>query len=136
MINYTDEQKSKIMQMPAAVLLESMLADAGSAIVSMREFVAGEKFITDARAQFPRNALIQDMTRDVSLPKMEEIIQHVFTLGDLNTMRMDCQKKINAGLAVLAHDEEANQFKAFLVALAERVVGAAGEGFLAIVGQE
>ncbi len=129
MTNYTDEQKSRIMQMPAAVLLESMQVDAGSAVVGMREFVAGEKFITDVSAQFPRNALIQSIAREANLPKLEEIVQHLFTHGDSQTMHADSQKKISAGLAVLAHDEEANQFKAFLVALAERVVEAAGEGF-------
>lgn len=35
MANYTDEQKNKIVEMPAAVLLDAIMADVGSAIVGM-----------------------------------------------------------------------------------------------------
>lgn len=129
MTTYTDEQKNSIMQMPAAVLLDAMMADSGSAVVSMREFMAGEKFVSDAGSLYPRNALIQEMTKNVSMPKLEEIVKHVFSLGDHNAMHAECQRKIDAGQIVLAHDEEADQFKAFLVALADKVVSAVGEGF-------
>ena len=53
MANYTDEQKSRIMQMPAAVLLDAIIADAGSAVVGIREFMAGEKFFSDAGGLYP-----------------------------------------------------------------------------------
>ena len=129
MTNYTDEQKNSIMQMPAAVLLEAMMADSGSAVVSMREFMAGEKFVSEAGSLYPRNALIQEMSKNVNLPKLEEVVKHVFSLGDRNAMHAECQRKIDAGLTVLANDEEANQFKAFLVEIAEKVVNAAGKGF-------
>ena len=46
-----------------------------------------------------------------------------------------CSEKINDGLSVLANDEEANQFKAFLLALADNVVNAAGEGFFGNRGE-
>jgi hypothetical protein len=129
MANYTDEQKSRIMQMPAAVLLDAILADAGSAVVGIREFMAGEKFFSDAGSLYPGNALIQDMLRNVDLPKLEETVRPLFSLGDLKAVHAECQKRISDGLAVLANDAEANQFKAFLVALADKVVNAAGEGF-------
>jgi hypothetical protein len=129
MAYYTDEQKNSIVQMPAAILLEAMAADSGNPVVSMREFMAGEKFISEAGSLFPHNALIQDMVKDVNLPKLEEVVKYTLSLGDRNAMQAECLRKIDSGLTVLARDEEANQFKSFLVALAEKVVSASGEGF-------
>src|SRR2546430_584701 len=65
MTNYTGEQKRNIMQMPAAVLLSAILADSGSAVVGMREFMAGEKFISEAGTMFAGNSLIQDMIKNM-----------------------------------------------------------------------
>jgi hypothetical protein len=110
------------MQMPAAVLLDAILADAGSAVVGIREFMAGEKFFSDAGSLYPGNALIQDMLRNVDLPKLEETVRPLFSLGNLKAVHAECQRRISDGLAVLANDAEANQFKAFLVALADKVL--------------
>jgi hypothetical protein len=129
MTNYNDEQKRNIMQMPAAVLLSAILADAGSAVVGMREFMAGEKFISEAGTMYAGNLLIQDMIKNMQLPELEKIVQPILSIGNVDSIRAECQKKINAGVTALAHDHEAEQFKTFLVALAEKVVNAAGEGF-------
>jgi hypothetical protein len=129
MASYTEDQKRTIMEMPAAVLLSAILADAGSAVVGMREFMAGEKFFSEAATMYPRNALIQDMVQNVQLPELEKIVQPLLSIGNLDSIRAECQKKISTGLIVLAHDQEAEQFKTFLVALADKVVNAAGEGF-------
>lgn len=129
MTSYTGEQREKIMQMPAAVLLGSILADEGSAVVGMREFIAGEKFISEAGGSYAGNSLVESMAKNVNLPKLEEAIKPVLSIGNIDGVRSECQQKINDGLAVLGHDNEAAQFKAFLVALAEKVVNASGEGF-------
>jgi hypothetical protein len=129
MASYTDEQKSRLMQMPAAVLIGAIVADAGSAVVGVREFMSGEKFITEAGRAYSGNTLIQDMLKNLNLPKLEETVRPIFGLGDIKAVQAECQRMISNGLAVLANDGEANQFKAFLVGLAEKVVNAAGEGF-------
>jgi len=130
MINYTDELKRNIMQMPGAVLLSAILADTGSAVVGMREFMAGENFISEAGTKYPGNSLIQYMIKNVQLPELEKMIQPVLSIGNADKIRAECQKKISDGVASLApHDQEAEQFKAFLVTLAEKVVNAAGEAF-------
>lgn len=129
MASYNDEQKRSIMEMPAAVLLGAILADSGSAIVGMREFITGEKFISEASMIYRGNALIQEMVKEVHLPELERVVQPVLSLGNLDGIRAECWKKIDAGLNVMANDQEADQFKAFLLALAEKVVNAAGEGF-------
>jgi hypothetical protein len=129
MASYSEEQKRSIMEMPAAVLLSAIVADAGSTVVGMREFIAGEKFFSEASTRYPGNALIQEMVKEVRLPELEKIVQPVLSLGNLDGIRAECQKKISTGLIILAHDQEAEQFKMFLVALADKVVNAAGEGF-------
>jgi hypothetical protein len=134
--SYTDEQKNRIMQMPATVLLSSIIADGGSAIVGMSEFMAGEKFITDTGAKYPGNALILDMVKSVDLPKLEEIVKPVLSIGDMDGVRAECQKKIGAGAAVLANDTEANQFKEFLLALSDKVMNASGNGFFGNRGEK
>jgi hypothetical protein len=95
----------------------------------MREFMAGEKFISEASEMYPGSALIQEMRKNVDLPKLEEAIQPILSLGDQNAVRAECQKKISNGLAALGNDADANKFKTFLAALAEKVVNAAGQGF-------
>lgn len=129
MINYTDEQKRTIMQMPAAVLLSAILADAGSAVVGMREFMAGEKFISEASTSYRGNALIQDMIRNMQLPELEKVVQPVLSVGNIEATKAECRKKISDGAALLGNDKDAEQFKAFLVTLADKVVNVAGEGF-------
>lgn len=129
MANYSEEQKRSIMEMPAAVLLSAIVADPGSAVVGMREFIAGEKFFSEASTMYPGNALIQDMVREVRLPELEKVVQPILSLGKPDDIRAECQKKISTGLMMLAHDQEAEQFKMFLVTLADKVVNAAGEGF-------
>jgi hypothetical protein len=136
MTNYTDEQKNIIMQMPAAVLLGSIVADPGSAIVGMREFIAGEKFITDASQQYPRNTLIHDMLSSLNLPKLEEAVKPVLSMGNLDSVRAECNNKVSTGQSVLENDEEANQFKSFLVTLSEKVTSAVGEGFFGNRGEK
>ncbi len=98
--------------------------------------MAGEKFISEAGAQYPANALIQDMPKNVNHPKLEEAFKPILSIGDLSGVRAECEKKISAGLADLANDSEASEFKAFLVALAEKVVSATGEGFFGNRGEK
>jgi hypothetical protein len=129
MANYTDEQKSKIEQMPVAVLVDAIVADPGSALVGMREFLVGEKFMTEAGTTYPHNGLIRDLLQNLNLPKLEEIVKPILSIGKLDEIRTQCRQRISDGMAVLANDEEANQFKAFLIALGDKVVNAAGEGF-------
>jgi hypothetical protein len=129
MASYSEQQKSSIMEMPAAVMLSAIVADPGSAITGMREFMAGEKFFSEAGTMYPGNALIQDMVRDVHLPELEKAVQPILSLGKLDDVRAECQKKISTGLMMLEQDQESEQFKMFLLSLADKVVNAAGEGF-------
>lgn len=129
MVTYTDDQKNRIMQMPSAVLLSAMVADKGSAVVGMREFMAGEKFISEASTMYPNNSLVQAMARNSNFPNLEQAAKPIFSSKDTNAIRQESQKKIQDGLATLANDNEAREYKAFLVALAEKVTNAAGEGF-------
>ena len=135
MASYTDEQMNRIVQMPAAVLMGAILADASGAVVGIREFMAGEKFISDAGQMYSGNVLIQDMLRNLDLPKLEDTVKPILALGDLKTVKAECQQRIDNGAAALANDAEANQFKAFLVAMADKVVNAAGEGFFGNRGE-
>src|SRR5947209_6861057 len=92
MTNYTNEQMNSIIQMPAAVLAYAILAGGGSPVVSMRAFLVGEKFVSEAGFLYPRNALVQEMIKNVNLPKLEEIVKHIFLLGDRNAIRAECQQ--------------------------------------------
>ncbi len=134
MTSYTEEQRGKIMQMPAAVLLRSMLADANGPIVTMREFLAGETFISNAGKMYPNNALIQYLMNNLNLPTLQKTFQNLFALGDRTAMEKECHQKLLDGLAVLGNDTEASQFKSFLIGVAEQVVSAAGGGLLGTSG--
>ncbi len=136
MTNYTDEQRNAIMEMPPAVLQSAMVADPGSKVANMREFFSGEKFISEAASTYPRNGLILYMLKNVNLPRVDEGIKHMFSLGNPAAMQSECQRKIDDGLAVIANDEEGRQFKVFLLHLAENVVNAAADGFFGNQGDK
>jgi hypothetical protein len=113
-----------------------MLADAGSKVASIQEFFAGVQFISQSARNYPQNRLVQGVLGNVNPAKIEESFKHVFTLGDIGKMRFECERKIDAGVMALANDEEGNQFRAFLVRLAETVVNAAAGGFFGTKGEK
>lgn len=126
--SYTPEQLAQIETLPSAVILAAMMVEVHGPIAAFREVAAGMKFIHQAKTVFPNNALIQGVPEDASLATSHAHHIEVSTTDERAAARAKIQAEMDAGLALLADDVEAYEFKAFLVHIAEKVIEAAGSG--------
>lgn len=125
MADYTEEELSRIAAATEAVLVGAVLSDISGPIATVKEFMAGGSVIGEARKRYPDNKLIQrvpDQIADVNIDQGNE--------EQLQQFRAEIAWTIDNGLAVLLDDEEGRQYAAFLVAIAEGVINAAGQGLL------
>ncbi|MFO7545842.1 MAG: hypothetical protein R6W77_10135 [Trueperaceae bacterium] len=118
MSTYLEPDRTRLMDAAAEVLLAAVAADRTGPIAYFREIMAAGRYLYDARRRYHDNALVQDLfahteAREVDL---DEVTQ------DKLLARIDEVGRI------LADDDEAMEFKRFLVELAERVVGASRQG--------
>src|SRR5690606_6157249 len=118
MSTYLEPDRTRLMDAAAEVLLAAVAADRTGPIAYFREIMAAGRYLYDARKRYRDNALIQELfahteEREVDL---DEVTQ------DKLLARIDEVGRI------LVDDDEAQEFKRFLVELAERVVGASRQG--------
>jgi hypothetical protein len=133
-MTYSKDQQEAISQLPSAVLLGAMLADPGSKITDVREFMAGEHFISQSAKNFSQNKLVQDVVKSTGAERIESGVKSILAIGDKSKMKSECEDKISKGVSVLAKDEEGNQFKTFLLNLADVVVNSTRGGLLGTQG--
>lgn len=118
MSTYLEPDRTRLMDAAAEVLLAAVAADRTGPIAYFREIMAAGRYLYDARRSYRDNALVQELfahteEREVDL---DEVTQ------DRLLARIDEVGRI------LADDDEAHEFKKFLVELAERVVSASRQG--------
>jgi hypothetical protein len=128
MTQYTAEQKARLMELPEDVVVATMLADTSGPIGELRERFAGMKAIGDTQQVYPHNALIQSIPRNTYLKQaVAELIPT--TEQDRDSSRMLVQQRIDEACSLLSNDAEAQEFKRFLVNIAQKVAEAAGSGW-------
>ena len=118
MSTYLEPDRTRLMDAAAEVLLAAVAADRTGPIAYFREIMAAGRYLYDARRRYHDNALIQELfahteEREVEL---DEVTQ------DKLLARIDEVGRI------LSDDDEAQEFRRFLVELAERVVSASRQG--------
>jgi hypothetical protein len=134
MTTYSKDQHDAISQLPSAVLLGAMLSDPGSKITEVREFMAGEHFISQSAKKFPDNKLVQEIVKTTGAERIESGVKNILAIGDKGKIKSECEHKIDQGSSALAKDEEGAQFRTFLVNLAEVVVNKTRGGLLGTQG--
>jgi hypothetical protein len=128
MAQYTPEQLTILTALPSEVMMAAMLADLSGPIAAFREVAAGMKFINEAKIRFPTNQLIQGVSQDPASASSHGQHLELSTPEEIEAGKVELQRRIDQALSLLANDAEAQEFKEFLVHIAEQVVSAAGTG--------
>jgi len=118
MSTYLEPDRTRLMDAAAEVLLAAVAADRTGPIAYFREIMAAGRYLYDARRRYRDNALIQELFAHTEEREVD--------LGEVTQDKL--LARIDEVGRILTNDEEAREFKRFLVELAERVVGASRQG--------
>jgi hypothetical protein len=113
MASYSEENLELLMESAATVLMAAVTADRTGPVGYLREMMAAGNYLYEARNRYPNNALVQALFER----KMDD---------EVHTVEEGGHEALLDGIALvngqLEHDEEGEEFRAFLLGLAERVV--------------
>lgn len=126
--DFTDEQWKTVLQAPSAAGLMVAAAQRGG---TFRESFSIAHAYTDARKQHGKSALLDEIT--ASKPEMDHTRYH-----SPDELRTGTLKHLTDAVAVLetkAPADEVEEYKRFIVTLAEHVAAAHREGFLGLSGE-
>jgi hypothetical protein len=129
MATYTPDQCAKLAALPAELILLTMMVDRHSVIAAYREVSAAMKFIREAKHNFPANALIQSVSSEAHTASSHDQHLDLSTPQSAVSAKHDLEARIQEALLLLANDAEGDEYKTFLLHVAEKVVEAAGAGF-------
>lgn len=118
MSTYLEPDRTRLMDAAAEVLLAAVAADRTGPIAYFREIMAAGRYLYDARKRYRDNALIQELFAHTEEREVD--------LGEVTQEKL--LARIDEVGRILTNDDEAREFKRFLVELAERVVGASRQG--------
>ncbi len=118
MSTYLEPDRTRLMDAAAEVLLAAVAADRTGPIAYFREIMAAGRYLYDARRRYRDNALIQELFAHTEEREVD--------LGEVTQEKL--LARIDEVGRILTNDDEAREFKRFLVELAERVVGASRQG--------
>lgn len=118
MSSYLEPDRTRLMDAAAEVLLAAVAADRTGPIAYFREIMAAGRYLYDARRRYRDNALIQELFAHTEEREVD--------LGEVTQEKL--LARIDEVGRILTNDDEAREFKRFLVELAERVVGASRQG--------
>lgn len=118
MSTYLEPDRTRLMDAAAEVLLAAVAADRTGPIAYFREIMAAGRYLYNARRRYRDNALIQELFAHTEEREVD--------LGEVTQEKL--LARIDEVGRILTNDDEAREFKRFLVELAERVVGASRQG--------
>jgi hypothetical protein len=126
--DFTEEEWKTVLEAPPAAGLMVAAAQRGG---SFRESFGIAKAYTEARKQHGDSALLDEIA--ATKPAMDHTRHH-----SLDELRAASLKHLTDAVAILetkANPDEVEQYKKFVVSLAERVAAAHREGFLGLSGE-
>lgn len=118
MPRYTEEQRARVMALPSAMLMATLVMGAAEPMATLRDVIDEMRYFQEVKEAYPDNVLIQGMFQDAEnpLPGL-----HLSSLSDREAVLHELHQYIEETSALLGNDTEAKEFKAFLAALAEMV---------------
>jgi hypothetical protein len=126
--DFTEEEWKTILEAPPSAGLLVILSDRGG---SIRETFSMAKSYTEARQQHGESELLDDVV--AAKPEMDRS-----RAGSPEELKQHNLDNLRQGIAVLkakATDEEVEEYRKFILGLAERVAEARKEGFLGLSGE-
>ncbi len=118
MPRYTEEQQARVMALPGAMLMATLVIGAADPMATLRDVIDEMRYFQEVKEAYPDNVLIQGMFQDAEnpLPGL-----YLSSLSDREAVLHELHQYIEETSALLGNDTEAKEFKAFLAALAEMV---------------
>jgi hypothetical protein len=126
--DFTDEEWKEILEAPPSAGLIVIASDRGG---SIRESFSMAKAYTEARQQHGESELLDEIVS--AKPEMDRMRAH--SPEELKEHSLQHLRDAIALLKQKASDEEVDEYRKFVVGLAERVAEARKEGFLGLSGE-
>jgi hypothetical protein len=126
--DFTDEEWKEILEAPPSAGLIVIASDRGG---SIRESFSMAKAYTEARQQHGESELLDEIVS--AKPEMDRTRAH--SPEELKEHSLQHLRDAIALLKQKASDEEVDEYRKFVVGLAERVAEARKEGFLGLSGE-
>ena len=126
--DFSEEEWKTILEGPPSAGLVVILSDRGG---SIRETFSMAKAYTDARQQHGDSELLDEVV--AAKPEMDRT--RAGSPEDLKQHNLDNVRQAVSLLRAKATDEEVDDYKKFIVALAEHVAEARKEGFMGLSGE-
>jgi hypothetical protein len=126
--DFTEEEWKTILEGPPSAGLVVILSDRGG---SIRETFSMAKAYTEARKQHGESELLDEIS--AAKPEMDRT-----RAGSPEELKQNNLDNVRQGIALLktkATDEEVEEYRKFIVGLAERVAEARKEGFMGLSGE-
>jgi hypothetical protein len=126
--DFTEEEWTTILEAPPSAGLLVILSDRGG---SIRETFSMAKAYTEARQQHGESELLDEVA--AAKPEMDRT-----RAGSPEELKQHNLDNLRQGIATLrgkATDEEVEEYRKFILGLAERVAEARKEGFLGLSGE-
>ena len=125
MPRYTEEQRSRLIALPSAMLMSTLVMGAADPLGTLRDVIDGMRYFREVKEAYPENGLIQGMFQDAKTPLPG---LHLSSTSDRKAVLDELHQYIEEASALLGNDIEAKEFKAFLAALAEMIAEDVGKG--------
>jgi len=126
--DFTEEEWKTILEAPPSAGLVVILSDRGG---SIRETFSMAKVYTEARQQHGDSELLDEIS--AAKPEMDR--SRAGSPEELKQHNLDNIRKAVSLLKTKASDEEVEEYRKFVLGLAERVAEARKEGFLGLSGE-
>jgi hypothetical protein len=126
--DFTEEEWKTILEAPPSAGLIVILSDRGG---SIRETFSMAKSYTEARQKHGESELLDDIVS----AKPETDRSRAGSPDELKQHNLDNLRQAIAVLKSKAGDEEVEEYKKFILGLAEHVAEARKEGFLGLTGE-
>jgi hypothetical protein len=126
--DFTEDEWTTILEAPPSAGLVVILSDRGG---SIRETFSMAKVYTEARQQHGEGELVDEVV--AAKPEMDRA--RAGSPEELKQHNLDNLRQAITLLKTRATDEEVDEYRKFIVALAERVAEARKEGFLGLSGE-
>jgi hypothetical protein len=126
--DFTEEEWRTILEAPPSAGLLVILSDRGG---SVRETFSMAKAYTEARQQHGESELLDEVV--AAKPEMDR--SRAGSSEELKQHNLDNVRQGVATLRAKATDEEVEEYRKFILGLAERVAEARKEGFLGLSGE-
>jgi hypothetical protein len=125
MSRYTEEQRARLVALPNAMLMTTLVMGAADPMATLRDVIDEMRYFREVKEAYPDNALIQGMFQDAEnpLPGL-----HLSSLSDREAVLHELHQYIKETSALLRNDTEAKEYKACLAALAEMVAADVEKG--------